>query len=62
MSRRNYPRLTDREMEVLRELSKGTPIAEVAKLMQLGEEAVVNHLRNIAEKLQLTIQLHSDPP
>ncbi len=47
------PRLTDREMEVLRLVAKGLNNRDVAKQLFISENTVKNHVRNILEKLQL---------
>jgi two-component system NarL family response regulator len=47
------PRLTDREMEVLRLVAKGMNNRDIAKDLYISENTVKNHIRNILEKLQL---------
>ncbi|PZG01674.1 response regulator transcription factor, partial [Nonomuraea aridisoli] len=47
------PRLTDREMEVLRLVAKGMNNREIAKQLFISENTVKNHVRNILDKLQL---------
>ena len=47
------PRLTDREMEVLRLVAKGMNNRDIAKALFISENTVKNHIRNILEKLQL---------
>ena len=47
------PRLTDRELEVLRLVATGLNNREVAKQLFISENTVKNHVRNIREKLQL---------
>ncbi len=47
------PRLTDRELEVLRLVAKGMNNREVAKQLFISENTVKNHVRNILDKLQL---------
>ncbi len=47
------PRLTDREMDVLRAVSRGLNNRDIAKELFISENTVKNHVRNILEKLQL---------
>jgi DNA-binding NarL/FixJ family response regulator len=47
------PRLTDRELEVLRLVAKGLNNREAARQLFISENTVKNHVRNILEKLQL---------
>jgi DNA-binding NarL/FixJ family response regulator len=47
------PRLTDRELEVLRLVARGLNNKDVAKQLYISENTVKNHVRNILEKLQL---------
>lgn len=47
------PRLTEREMEVLRLVAKGLNNRDIAKQLYISENTVKNHVRNILEKLQL---------
>jgi two-component system NarL family response regulator len=47
------PRLTDREMEVLRLVAKGMNNRDIAQQLYISENTVKNHIRNILEKLQL---------
>jgi DNA-binding NarL/FixJ family response regulator len=49
----NAPRLTDRELEVLRLVARGHNNREIAKELFISENTVKNHVRNILEKLQL---------
>lgn len=49
----NVPRLTDRELEVLRLVATGLNNREVAKQLFISENTVKNHVRNILDKLQL---------
>jgi two-component system NarL family response regulator len=47
------PKLTDREMEVLRLVAKGMNNRDIAKDLYISENTVKNHIRNILEKLHL---------
>lgn len=59
MSRRTQPgapgapRLTDRELEVLRLVARGRANKDIAKDLFISENTVKNHVRNILDKLQL---------
>jgi len=47
------PRLTDREMEVLKLVAKGINNRGISEHLFISENTVKNHIRNILEKLQL---------
>jgi two-component system NarL family response regulator len=47
------PRLTDREMEVLRLVAQGMNNRVIARELFISENTVKNHIRNILEKLHL---------
>ncbi|HEV8056267.1 MAG TPA: response regulator transcription factor [Nocardioidaceae bacterium] len=47
------PRLTDRELEVLRLVARGLNNRDIAKKLFISENTVKNHVRNILDKLQL---------
>jgi DNA-binding NarL/FixJ family response regulator len=47
------PRLTERELEVLKLVARGLGNKDIAKDLFISENTVKNHIRNILEKLQL---------
>ena len=47
------PKLTDRELEVLKLVAQGMTNREVADQLYIAENTVKNHVRNILEKLHL---------
>ncbi|UYM04049.1 response regulator [Solicola gregarius] len=47
------PRLTGRELEVLKEVARGLNNRQIATELFISEHTVKNHIRNILEKLQL---------
>jgi two-component system NarL family response regulator len=47
------PRLTDRELEVLKLVAQGMSNREIATALYISENTVKNHVRNILEKLHL---------
>ena len=47
------PRLTDRELEVLKLVAQGLTNRDIADQLYISENTVKNHVRNILEKLQL---------
>jgi two-component system NarL family response regulator len=47
------PKLTDREMQVLKLVARGMNNRDIAKALFISENTVKNHVRNILEKLQI---------
>jgi two-component system NarL family response regulator len=47
------PKLTDREMEVLRLVAQGMNNRDIARTLYISENTVKNHIRNILDKLGL---------
>jgi two-component system NarL family response regulator len=47
------PRLTERELEVLSRVAEGMSNREIAEVLEISENTVKNHVRNILEKLHL---------
>lgn len=53
------PRLTPRELAVLRWLSVGNKVAEAAQTLQLGEETIRTHLKKAQTKLGVHSSAHA---
>jgi two-component system NarL family response regulator len=51
--RASRPSLTDRELQVLRHASDGLTNRQIGRRLQISENTVKNHIRNILEKLHL---------
>ena len=49
------PKLTDREMQVLKLVARGMNNRDIAKELFISENTVKNHVRNILEKLQISL-------
>ena len=47
------PRLTERELQVLKLVARGLNNRDIAKELYISDNTVKNHIRNILEKLQL---------
>jgi DNA-binding NarL/FixJ family response regulator len=47
------PKLTDREMQVLKLIARGMNNRDIAKELFISDNTVKNHVRNILEKLQI---------
>ena len=47
------PRLTDRELEILKLVARGRLNREIANDLFISENTVRNHIRNILDKLQM---------
>ncbi|MDZ7733706.1 MAG: response regulator transcription factor [Acidimicrobiia bacterium] len=47
------PRLTDRELQVLEKVAEGLSNRRIAEELEISENTVKNHVRNILEKLHL---------
>ncbi len=50
------PKLTDREMQVLKLVARGMNNRDIAKELFISDNTVKNHVRNILEKLQIHSQ------
>jgi len=55
----NAPRLSDRELEVLRLVARGLSNRDIAAELVIAENTVKNHVRNILEKLQLRSRMEA---
>ncbi len=53
------PRLTDREVEVLRLVAKGMSNRDIANELVIAQNTVKNHVRNILEKLQMKSRMEA---
>jgi DNA-binding NarL/FixJ family response regulator len=53
------PRLTDREVEVLRLVAKGMSNKDIANELVIAQNTVKNHVRNILEKLQMKSRMEA---
>ncbi len=51
--RRGYDALTNREIEVLKEIAKGRANKEIAQTLAISEHTVKDHLKNILAKLHV---------
>lgn len=57
--RSTAPRLTDRELEVLRLVAKGMSNRDIARELVIAENTVKNHVRNILEKLHVRSRMEA---
>ena len=55
----NVPRLSDRELEVLRLVARGLSTRDIATELVIAENTVKNHVRNILEKLQVRSRMEA---
>lgn len=53
------PRLTERELEVLRLVARGLTNRDIAEQLYISENTVKNHVRNILEKLHLHTRMEA---
>jgi DNA-binding NarL/FixJ family response regulator len=53
------PRLTERELEVLRLVAQGMSNREIGRQLFISENTVKNHVRNMLEKLHLRSRLEA---
>lgn len=53
------PRLTEREIDILQLVSRGRRTREIADELDMSENTVRNHVRNILEKLQVHSRLNA---
>jgi two-component system NarL family response regulator len=51
--------LTNRELEVLRQVAKGMSNREIAAELFISENTVKNHIRNLLEKLQMKSRMEA---
>jgi two-component system, NarL family, response regulator LiaR len=58
-SRKNQNGLTEREMEVLRQLAQGKTNKEIADMLVVSEETIKIHVGNILTKLQLAHRMQA---
>lgn len=53
------PSLTNRELEVLRQVARGLSNREIAAELFISENTVKNHIRNLLEKLQMKSRMEA---
>jgi DNA-binding NarL/FixJ family response regulator len=54
--RNTYEELTEREIQVLREIAKGKANKEIATVLSISEHTVKDHLKNILGKLHVAVR------
>jgi two-component system NarL family response regulator len=58
-SESRLPKLTPREMDVLRAIARGMSNREIARVLFISENTVRSHVQNILDKLQLNSRMEA---